>query len=87
MARIHLYTIAPNGKSFTCHLCGWTHFSPQDVDARYCDKCQVYLDDVRLAEQMARDLGILRDEPTDRLAFFRRVVSRLCGIGRPTASS
>jgi hypothetical protein len=87
MTRIHLYTVALNGKSFTCHLCGWTHFSPRHVAELYCDKCQVYLDDVKLADQMARDLGILRDAPTDRVAFFRRVVSKLCGIGRPTHTS
>jgi hypothetical protein len=84
MTRIRLYTIAANGKSFVCHLCGWTHFSPGDVAELYCDKCRVFLPDVEQAADRARKSGVVRDDTSDRLAFLRRLVGKLRGLGIPT---
>jgi hypothetical protein len=82
VTRIHLYTVAPNGNAMTCHLCGYTHFHPADIEQRYCGHCRIFLTDVDDATQRAIKLGVLQDEPATRLAFLRRIVCRLRGIGR-----
>lgn len=84
--RIHLYTVAPNGKSFTCHLCGWTHFSPRDVAELHCGHCRVFLRDVERTADRARRIGVVCDQPSDRLAFLRRLLGRLREVGSPTHS-
>lgn len=40
-----IYTIAPDGASITCHQCGRTSHSENDVKHRYCGNCRAFLDD------------------------------------------
>jgi hypothetical protein len=86
-ARIHIFTLGADGKSMTCHLCGFTTISPVHVAELWCGHCCLYLTDVADATTMACDLGVVTDEPSDRLAFLRRLVGKLRGVGRPTTSS
>lgn len=39
------YTIAQDGKSITCLVCGMTSHHPKDVFYRYCGVCHEFLDD------------------------------------------
>lgn len=36
------YSIAPDGGSITCHVCGKTSYHPKDVENKYCGKCHVF---------------------------------------------
>lgn len=36
------FTIAPDGKSITCHRCGLTSHHPKDVEHRYCGRCHIF---------------------------------------------
>lgn len=38
------YTIAADGRSITCSLCGRTSHNPNDVEYRYCGNCHRFLD-------------------------------------------
>lgn len=87
MARIHIFTIGADGKSMTCHLCGFTTISATHVAELWCGQCCLYLTDVTDATNMARDLGVVSAQLSDRLAFLRRLVGKLRGVGRPTTSS
>jgi hypothetical protein len=47
------YTIAADGKSITCHLCGRTSHNPNDVREKFCGCCCVFhgeASEVRLHE-------------------------------------
>lgn len=35
-------TIAADGRSITCHLCGLTSHNANDVRERYCGRCHVF---------------------------------------------
>lgn len=85
-ATIHIFTIGPDGKSMTCHLCGYTTISADHVAELYCGQCDIYLTDVTDATDRAKELGVMSDEPSDHLAFLRRLVGRLRGVGIPNHS-
>ena len=36
------FSIAPDGKSITCHVCGMTSHNPNDVRYKYCGMCHVF---------------------------------------------
>lgn len=36
------YTIAPDGRSITCHTCGMTSYNLNDVQEKYCGNCHVW---------------------------------------------
>lgn len=38
------YTIAPDGESITCHVCGNTSHHPKDVEHCYCGHCDKFHD-------------------------------------------
>jgi len=38
------YTVAPDGKSITCHTCGLTSYNLNDVAQRYCGACKLFLE-------------------------------------------
>lgn len=40
------FTIAPDGKIITCHLCGLTSHNTRDVQEKYCGHCKVFHLDV-----------------------------------------
>jgi hypothetical protein len=40
--------------SITCPFCGLTSYNPNDVKQRYCGRCHVFLDDVRLFETLIK---------------------------------
>jgi len=38
------YTVADDGESILCHICGSTSFHPRDVAEKYCGQCHVFHD-------------------------------------------
>lgn len=36
------YSVAPDGRSITCHVCGMTSHHPMDVQNKFCAKCHVF---------------------------------------------
>ncbi len=38
------YTVAPDGKSITCHRCGLTSYNQRDIEHRYCGECHRFHD-------------------------------------------
>ena len=48
------YQIARDGRSITCHACGFMSTDPKDVEAKYCPVCRLFHEDrmvmARLAE-------------------------------------
>jgi ribosomal protein L37E len=41
------YTIAADGKSIRCNICGRTSYNLNDVRERYCGNCHVFHNDPR----------------------------------------
>jgi hypothetical protein len=55
------YTIAADGGSITCHVCGFTSPDPEHVRQRFCPRCVIFHEDhilmLRLAEGYQRALA------------------------------
>jgi hypothetical protein len=69
------YTISPDEKAFTCHLCGLTSHNQNDVANHYCSRCSIFHDDdetldASTAKQLERDLA----EWADRMVYIGEVV-------------
>ena len=45
------YSVAPDGLSITCHVCGRTSHHPKDVMERYCGYCHVFHSDPVMAQK------------------------------------
>jgi len=65
------YTISPDGKAITCHKCGLTSHNLNDVANRYCDKCRVFHDDMKVLDVIADTVLAYRPKTKKRKPELR----------------
>lgn len=46
------YTIAADGQSITCSICGLTSYNANDVRYRFCSRCKIFLDDTDQVQRL-----------------------------------
>jgi hypothetical protein len=57
------FTIASDGRSITCGLCGWTSYHPEDVAHRYCGHCHIFHDDAAVVRDLMEFANPFKREP------------------------
>lgn len=48
------YEIVEGGRAIKCLLCGLTSYHPKDVEHRFCGKCDLFHEDLRLQRMIER---------------------------------
>lgn len=78
------YTVAADGASITCHLCGMTSHHPADVENRYCAHCRIFHDSQAAAAELIpfdeRVMGMLSDATIERIIKNPRPLKVVLGL-------